>query len=404
MHQNNISIDKSDVINKIIEIKDKIIERRIGQDDDGLFTGEIGILLFLSYYNKYFNDDSVYVQIDMRLDHCINKLATGFYYPTYCSGVSGMLLSLDYMNKNNFIELEFDQANRIYRKMIAQSMLMMIKKGNYDFLHGAIGMAIFLLKCGGKEEEQNLSELLILLENIGIQKNETIKWECENDLKKTISFNISMSHGMASIAIFLSLMIELNIEKEKSLLLLNKTINYILQQEIDPQKYGSCFPTTSLESEYPNVHKSRLAWCYGDLGVAISLWRAGCSTNNEKWKTKALDTFNFASTRRNMEENSVIDGQLCHGTSGIAQVFRRMYFETGNYNYMGTSNYWIKKTLEIATWEDGFAGYKFLTGYPDSSWNGDCSFLEGIAGIGLALIASIGDSEYSVWDEFLLLS
>ena len=49
------------------------------------------------------------------------------------------------------------------------------------------------------------------------------------------------------------------------------TIGYILSQEIDRSKYGSCFPSQSLENG-DEIHRSRLGGCYGDLGVAAALW------------------------------------------------------------------------------------------------------------------------------------
>lgn len=53
--------------------------------------------------------------------------------------------------------------------------------------------------------------------------------------------------------------------------------------------------------------------------------------------------------------------------------------------------------------DNGLAGYKYWAGV-DKEWENKYDFLEGIAGTGLALLASIGDDSYSNWDEILLLS
>ena len=80
-----------------------------------------------------------------------------------------------------------------------------------------------------------------------------------------------------------------------------------------------------------------------------------------------------------------------------------MYFNTNIPEFNDAANYWIEKTLKFAKFKDGFAGYKAW--YPESKGGSKpvISLLEGISGIGLALLSNITEEE-SVWDECLLLS
>lgn len=66
------------------------------------------------------------------------------------------------------------------------------------------------------------------------------------------------------------------------------------------------------------------------------------------------------------------------------------------------AEYWIEKTLEMARFEDGAAGYKTWHGN-DNGFEKEYGLLEGISGIGLVLLSYISDTE-PVWDECLLLS
>lgn len=79
-----------------------------------------------------------------------------------------------------------------------------------------------------------------------------------------------------------------------------------------------------------------------------------------------------------------------------------MYWETQNPIFKETANYWIEETLKMAKFEDGLAGYKAWYGEKDG-WRNEYGFLEGIAGIGLTLLAHISNEE-PTWDKCLLLS
>ena len=64
--------------------------------------------------------------------------------------------------------------------------------------------------------------------------------------------------------------------------------------------------------------------------------------------------------------------------------------------------YWINQTLCMARFEDGLAGYKTWQG-DKRGFQNEYGLLEGIAGIGLALLSFLSDED-PTWDECLLLS
>ena len=150
------------------------------------------------------------------------------------------------------------------------------------------------------------------------------------------------------------------------------------------------------------LHSSRLAWCYGDLGISVALWHASQALGRKDWEQEAIDTILHASKRRGLVENGVVDAGLCHGTAGIAHIFNRMHGYTGLEELKEASNYWFAETLKMARFEDGLAGFKAWQGN-ERGWVNEPGLLEGIAGIGLALISAVSDIE-PAWDECLLLS
>lgn len=91
-------------------------------------------------------------------------------------------------------------------------------------------------------------------------------------------------------------------------------------------------------------------------------------------------------------------------TLGIIHIYNCICFKiTGIEKFDVISNVWIEKTLKMTKFDDGLARYKAWKSEKYSGWINDYGILEGIAGIGLALIASISDFDPKR-DECLLLS
>jgi lantibiotic modifying enzyme len=219
--------------------------------------------------------------------------------------------------------------------------------------------------------------------------------------KGKTGYNISLSHGIASVIVFLSKVYSLGFSKEKVYGLLDGTVNYLLSQQLDSRKFNSCFPNFDIKSAKP--FNSRLSWCYGDLGIGISLFQASLATKNKKLEEKTINLLLHSTKRKDLDENLVKDAGLCHGTAGIAHIYNRMYQYTHNEKFKDSACYWFDETLKMAYYRNGLAGYKAGRPEKQGGAKNEAGFLEGIAGIGLALISAISNIE-PTWDECLLLS
>jgi hypothetical protein len=274
-------------------------------------------------------------------------------------------------------------------------------------LHGAIGIVLYFISRVKKNKNllSILQKFITLLNELGVkQSTDSIKWISVIDYEKQkTGYNISLSHGMASIAVILSKLHNIkDIDQKMVKPLLEGCVNYILAQEIDKDKYDSYFPSFAIES-MEEMRGSRLAWCYGDLGIAMALWQSGIVLQNETWKNKALEVLIFAAEkRRDLQKNLVMDACLCHGAAGIGHIFYRMWWNTRMQEFKNVADYWFEQTKKMATFADGLAGYKKWLGKAEG-WTNEYDLLEGIAGIGLALLTYYHEIE-PIWDECLLLS
>ena len=101
-----------------------------------------------------------------------------------------------------------------------------------------------------------------------------------------------------------------------------------------------------------------MAWCYGDLGIGMAIWQAGKVLKKTEWKEAGLTILLQYTKRRNLFDNYVQDEEICHGTSGIVMIFRRMFLETNRNEFAEATQYWLHRTLQLSTFDNGLAGYK----------------------------------------------
>lgn len=400
------NIPKTKIKSKIKEIL-LCINNQEKFKDNGLLTGSTGISLFYENYYKIYGQKKY---LNIALNHLIssfNLINDGYFQHTFCSGIGGICWEIEYFVKNKSLEIDSNETLSDLDEFLAKKMFSDLEDNdNYDFLHGAIGIGIYFLNhFSSPKSKIYLTEFIEKLEKKGIYEYDgSLKWIStvneENNTKKEV-FNLSLSHGMPSIIIFLAKAYKNDISKNLVKRMLESLVKYILKNRHNHQVYGSYFPSWLCENEIKG--KSRLGWCYGDLGVALALYQAGVSLKNKVWYEFAIEIFIHSAERRDLINESVNDAGLCHGTAGIAHIFNRMYRNTGIEKFKETHEFWIKETLKMAKFEDGLAGYKTFYGEKYGGWKNEYGLLDGIAGIGLALISSVSDSD-SKWDECLLLS
>lgn len=394
---------------KYIQIIENIHKELISielSDNIGLHSGTSGLALFIAYYNRIIHKKNIIDKdIITILEHSIECINSGISQHTICSGISGFGWLCEHLKelgmlKKKSIEFLDDLDSFLYRQMIID-----IKEGNYDYLHGALGVGTyFLCRCNRKEIFGYIEELLAELEKSSIPcNNNAVKWLSVIDYETgRRGYNISLSHGMSSIVAFLIRLHQLNFEQERVAKLLVQTITYIFDQRTFVEGSLSYFPSFSKDNK-SGYNDSRLGWCYGDLGITHILWRAAIVLNNKDLENTAIRILCYNTNRRDLQINGVNDAGLCHGCGGIAYIFGNLFFNTGVHVFQEAAEHWLKHTVEMAKYPDGLAGFK--------SWRADNfgeyviseNMLTGIAGIGLVFLSCLNSND-TAWDKCLMLS
>ncbi len=366
-----------------------------------------GLALFFAYYGRYKNSDKHIDLCNDVLEKIIDLSNTiAIHYP-FSMGISGALWAIQHLCDNGFIETDFEELFSEADEDIKNDMILNMQEGehNYDFLRGSMGIAFYFLKRNNEKCDVYTEMFLEELTKSAISDKDkmTVRWKStivgkESKVKQVYDFGLS--HGMASIINFLSRYLQKRPDKGEYLKLLLGAINYFKEHVQDPKIYQSYFPVwLELHESLPNP--SRLAWCYGDLGIGISLFRAAKVLNDKKLEQYVLAILKYTASRVNPEAELVTDAGLCHGAMGNALLFHRLFNETMVKEFEDAASHWYNVGLNMATYKNGLAG--FNARMVKQAADVDYGFLTGIAGIGLALISAISDIEPK-WDECMLIS
>jgi len=306
---------------KTSEIADVLLNMPLESIESiSLMSGKTGIALFLFYYAKFSGDKKCYHHAQLLISSIFDEINSGKTYYTFAGGLAGIGWTINHLNQYKLFETYDDDPLSDIDQFLYNMMMMEIRSGNYDYLHGALGVGLYFLKVLNEKRSRSLKKLINELDkNSSKTENGGICWisSMTHD-KEEKACNLGLSHGIASIIAFLGKAYAKNISKEKTGKLLSGAVNFLLRNEQDISKKLSYFPNWAVKDGNPQP--SRLAWCYGDLGIASALFSAAKSTSNKVWEEKALEILRYSTKRTNLIENAVKDAGLCHGTAGIAHI------------------------------------------------------------------------------------
>lgn len=363
----------------------------------------IGACLYFFYHYKTFKTNSSLAIANNLLDRILNHKYSIKSKPTYCSGIAGINWFVQHLAQNGFVDVEdqtFEDTDAILESFVSESL----NQGNYDFLHGALGVFYSVLN---KKEAQAyypfLSRTVGCLDQIKTECDGSLYWTLYDGLTSKVEknkANFGLSHGMPAIIALLAKYHQIN-PQALTYDLIKGGCSFILTKKNPAGMYNSIYPY-SIDLKKPEYVSSRLGWCYGDLGVAISFLHAYNATHEQQYKEEAVQIINHSVSRRDFQSNDIKDAALCHGTAGIAQIFRKFYHVTGNVELKNTSDFWIDQTLELIKPQPGLATGK-------TKWDTKIGYvenyglLEGLSGVGLALLSAVS-ADHQPWDEVLLIS
>jgi len=381
---------------KLNEINTFLME--IDKGHPNLFISSGGAFLFHYNYTKHNPTEKNQEFFEKQLIHFLNNYESPL--PSFVSGLSGNIWLIKYFTDKEVLDDLLVDIKKEINDFFTNTNFKYAEQANYDFLHGSLGLIYTANYCRNNIYENTINALVTPFLN-GMHKNEKgyffFDWMSSiTNSAKPEQINFSLAHGLPSAAVILS-----GLQTSDTLEASNNILRFIKSHKSNSNTL-SLYPSIVNETETVN-YNSRLAWCYGDLGIASAFWQIGKKNNNMEWKQEAINIMLHTAKRKNTNENMIMDAGICHGAAGVAHIFNRFYKETGIKEFDDARWYWLDQTLLMAKPNSGLAGYQAWD--HKKGWQNEYGLLEGIAGIGLVLMGFLTDDVQELdWDTCLLLS
>jgi lantibiotic biosynthesis protein len=214
-------------------------------------------------------------------------------------------------------------------------------------------------------------------------------------------YNLGLAHGVPGVIALLGRLCAADVAVDRARPLLEGAVRWLLAQA-PPEGSGFGYWKTPAAEETSET--ARLAWCYGDPGVAAALLSAARDGGRPAWERAALGIGRRAASAP-PDRAGVKDAGLCHGAAGLGHLFNRLWQATGEPQFRDAARSWFDQTLSLRQPGRGIAGYAAWQGggAGGPEWRDDPGILTGAAGIALALSAACSDVAPN-WDRMLLVS
>jgi lantibiotic modifying enzyme len=382
--------------------------REMEPANHGLLGGGLGHQLFWLHYAEATQSRAVFHNAVDEVEKSLEEADLTSRKFTFCDGIAGLCWMVEYLVARGWLADDAVDVLEPVDDHLYHAMMRYVENDNYDFLHGAGGIGFYFANRSSQSERINgyMQDLVRgLKEKACDDGSGDLKWFHLNLVtgeKNKDEFNLGLAHGIPSILILLIRIYEAGVMKKEVYQMIEKTTKYIIKNQFDIRESSSYFPSFAKDRK-PN---SRLGWCYGDLGVCCALWQAARTLNDTSLGGFVRQVMIHAAGIREPQFTRVMDAGICHGSAGVAHIFRRFYEATGEAQLKEASDYWYDKTLAFAMHSDGYAGYKvYLSPVDDKPAMSrvSSSVLEGISGIGLVLLYKVFHYE-PVWEKALLIT
>jgi lantibiotic modifying enzyme len=372
--------------------------------DPGFGGGTAGLAVFYAYLGAETGNEEWTGLAHRLMEHSIDALAERPLRPDLYEGFTGIAWTIDHLQGMLFEEPDDDDDP------IGESLLQVLGReqlfgrGQFDLIGGLAGYGIYAFHALPRPAARRSLELLVRrLIEIGEPVDGGFSWFTPPDempdwqLEEAPNgkFNLGVSHGVAAVISVLGMCAGAGVMTDEQRAILDRAVDWLLAQKQEGKTW--CFANSVIEGV--PFHRDRLAWCYGDPGIAGALFTAARHCGNASWEAAALDVARTAA-RRPMEDSRVIDAALCHGSAGLAHLFNRYYQASGDPALAEAARAWFRYTADMQRPGAGIAGYTFWVP-PD--WIPLTGFLAGLIGVGLGLLGGVSSLE-PAWDQFLAVS
>ncbi|MDX1996404.1 MAG: lanthionine synthetase C family protein [Thermoanaerobaculia bacterium] len=365
--------------------------------------GAAGLLLFDRYVGAS-RADALELERAHR-DALFQALAHEPLPPWLFDGVAGLGWVLAHRlragHEENLDLAELDDLLLTYLSKAGESI-------PFELIAGRVGLGLYFLERLPVAKAREGAEAIVAsLERSVESRPDGLTWRTVADwmepkAARVLSqglWNLGVSHGVPGVIGFLARCAEEKISSPECRRLLAGAIPWLLGQR-NPPDAARAFPFFS--SDGGRSEETRLGWCYGEVGIAAVLIRAGTAIGVDEWVSEGLDLA-LRAAAASFEHAFVDEPSLCHGAAGLLHSFNRMGQALNEPRLLDAGRRWFDHTLDFFRPGKGLGGFDYLHAYSRTERFSVPGLLIGSAGVGLALHAAIQGEVEPNWDRVFLL-
>jgi len=386
----------------------------LGPEPAGLARGDASLALFYTYLSRAAPDDGWQDVAQAYLDRAIERVATTTMDPSLYSGFSGVAWVLEHLCGKE-VDPDGDDLNQAVDEALEGLLAATPWRLPYDLIGGLIGYGAYALErlprpSAARCLERVIARLDEIATRIGADGGEQITWWTDpaglpDETARAHPegyFNLGVAHGVPGAIPILAGACRAGIAVGRAGPLLDGAMRWLQANRLPDGSAGR------FEYTLPSVRgggqgkPARAAWCYGDPGVAAALLAGARAVDNEVWEREAIELALLAA-RRPTGEAQIVDMGICHGASGLAHIFNRLYHETGEPALADAARRWLERTLELRQPDLPIVGFPAYRPDREPAWDPDPGLLTGAAGVAMVMISAVAPI-VPAWDRVLACS
>lgn len=272
----------------------------------------------------------------------------------------------------------------------------------YDLLDGLLGLGVYGFESGNRPLVERVVRRLAARDQAAAEDLARQAYP-ESGGRSWFTHghcNLGLAHGVAGLIAFLAGAMELGIESDTARPLLLDSVQWLRRQRLSdggPRAFPWAAVVPGLQ---PVTQGADPGWAYADSGIAAALAHAARALSDTDLLQEAILVAEREAAR--MHEVPARNPGIGFGPAGYAQIFARLYRQTGRPLFRRTASLEIHRLLEMRAPGMGVGGF-FSVNLEGRPRDQDLGLLGGASGIGLVLLGAATGVD-PLWDRFFLLS
>jgi hypothetical protein len=240
------------------------------------------------------------------------------------SGLAGVLYAMEYVRRVDpmLLGAQREAIGDFVDEMddvLASALLRPARRARFDLIEGHCGIGVYALMRRRTSAARRLfaaAEQALL--DTAEREGGHCAWRGPPDSQAQHEFDLGVAHGTPGVIGLLAHGLRLGLGTRYTAALLDDSLRWLKEQQDTSLPHSRFASFTGMRGQ-----SSRLAWCYGDLGVAAVVAAAAqaCrgATLDQWWRALARDRIEQPAASWKLAEDT-----MCHGRAGVLHVLRRL--------------------------------------------------------------------------------